>query len=942
MKSGLRVTLPVWLLLLCGALNACSSLGGSQVKTLGPVEKAKSDSKSWLLAATPSIVRYEPSERESADFSTAVNNYDIVAESHSDSATRAEAARRAAYLRLKSSEESANTKSLDAAIALYQKALEQDPSDPNNDLALYQLARAYQNAGAARKASQTLRELQSRYPDSALRNDALFRLAELEFQSKEFALAAKDYREILSAGPGSHFFEIARYKLGWAEFRLENFPQALMVFGAILEEEFHDAMDRRTLNEQLDALPQATKPWVQDALKVSSLSLASLGGADGFARHYGAADNEPSYVRYLYENLASVFLEKQYFSEAARVYSTYSQRHLNSAQAPAFLQKSIDINRDSGFIEDASRTMIVYVERFAPSSPYWAQQESDAAVLTQVADYLDTLGRHFHALADEGGESAHAYYVAANRWYQRLLSDFPEDDRCVDVEYLLAESLIGAGDARSAVHHYSRVAYAYPPNKHSEEAAYAVVLTLQSEALASQSEAEKYRLNKQKIDAGLQLAEHFPSHPQRIPVLLQATEYFANEEQWETASTQAKSLLDSAQLSANQRELASRILADSEFKQAHFAAAEAGYKAILALGPKDTETVSERLAISIYRQGEAARERSDMATAAKHFQRLGLELPNSALRPTADYDAAAAYLSIDNYVAAEPLLRAFTQQHTAHPLFGEALRRLAISYEKLGVPNKAAMTYLEYAQQEDTPADVKKDVLWHAAELFEGNPAEAARAYERYVFQYPTPFSQAQTARERLASLYQHKLNNPGKYRHWLEELASAPNSSGTLTSSERLTIAQAALQIGHLEAQSAKSFTIRPPIEQSLLLRKRKTESALRWFNEAAEAGFESTTPKAIFAAAQCYADLASAMLNAQLPQGISLEEQDGFAVILEENAIPFEDLAIELNEQNIARLDDGYWDQWIDHSANALAQLYPAKYAKREHLAEEYHALD
>jgi hypothetical protein len=52
----------------------------------------------------------------------------------------------------------------------------------------------------------------------------------------------------------------------------------------------------------------------------------------------------------------------------------------------------------------------------------------------------------------------------------------------------------------------------------------------------------------------------------------------------------------------------------------------------------------------------------------------------------------------------------------------------------------------------------------------------------------------------------------------------------------------------------------------------------------------------------------------------------------MLEEQAFPFEEKAIEIHEVNANRVLDGLWDDWIRQSYAALAQLVPARYDREE----------
>ena len=53
---------------------------------------------------------------------------------------------------------------------------------------------------------------------------------------------------------------------------------------------------------------------------------------------------------------------------------------------------------------------------------------------------------------------------------------------------------------------------------------------------------------------------------------------------------------------------------------------------------------------------------------------------------------------------------------------------------------------------------------------------------------------------------------------------------------------------------------------------------------------------------------------------------------MLLEEQAFPFEEKAIELHEVNARRAAEGIYDEWVKKSFAALAELRPVRYGKAE----------
>src|SRR5690606_20137234 len=123
--------------------------------------------------------------------------------------------------------------------------------------------------------------------------------------------------------------------------------------------------------------------------------------------------------------------------------------------------------------------------------------------------------------------------------------------------------------------------------------------------------------------------------------------------------------------------------AHSEFDLGSYAAAEGASLAAPDLVPADRQQhgpLSERLASSIYKQGEAAREVGDDRAAVEHFLRVAAAAPTSEIRPTAEYDAAAALMRLGDWTRAATVLEDFRGRYPDDPLVADATANLAVAY----------------------------------------------------------------------------------------------------------------------------------------------------------------------------------------------------------------------------------------------------------------------
>ncbi len=131
-------------------------------------------------------------------------------------------------------------------------------------------------------------------------------------------------------------------------------------------------------------------------------------------------------------------------------------------------------------------------------------------------------------------------------------------------------------------------------------------------------------------------------------------------------------------------------------------------------------------------------------------------------------------------------------------------------------------------------------------------------------------------------------------------------------------------------------------PLQETLKLKKQRMEAALAAYGQAADYGIASVTTAATYEIADLYYRLSEDLLNSERPAELNAEELEQYEILLEEQAFPFEEQAIEIFKSNAARARDGVYDEWVRASFRRLAQLLPARYAKSERSESIVAALD
>ena len=155
-------------------------------------------------------------------------------------------------------------------------------------------------------------------------------------------------------------------------------------------------------------------------------------------------------------------------------------------------------------------------------------------------------------------------------------------------------------------------------------------------------------------------------------------------------------------------------------------------------------------------------------------------------------------------------------------------------------------------------------------------------------------------------------------------------------TERSKYLAAKAMLKFAEPAGYAFNSVRLTEPLKKSLPLKKESMERALDAYGRAAQYGVAEVTTAATFAMAELYRTLAKDLMESERPRNMGAEELEQYDILLEEQAFPFEEKAIEIHEANAARAREGVYDEWVQKSFDALAKLKPARYAKAEIGAE------
>ena len=904
------------------------------------------------LAANDTIKSLEEKSVDVRPGKTILDSSELARESYrdfldlvsTDAELQAEALRRLGDLELEATEveqlteniEALDSRNFDNAVGLYQRLLEAYPNYRRNDTVLYQLARAYEVGGRNDDALTVLNELIERFPDTLLVDEVQFRRGEMLFVNKRYDDAEAAYQDVRAYGERSRFYEQSLYKLGWSQFKLGIHEDSLSPFFELL--------DRRIAGlrvgegeKRLEALSRAEREMIEDTFRVLSISFSYMDGADSIDS-FLAQRGLPSYSHVIYSNLGDLYLEKERFQDAAETYEAFVEQDPFHPMSPSLQVQVIESYKQGGFPSLVLEGKKSFVERYGMHGEFWMRnpRAANESVAGHLKTNLTDLAQYYHAEAQKSGNKAD-FQQAAN-WYRKYLAYFPGEADTANTNFLLAETLYESGEFDAAMMEYERTSYSYPFNDRSAEAGYAALLAYR-EHEATLEGVSKDTWHQRYLDSGLRFANIFPEHPESGAVLTTVAEDLFLQGQYDLAIAVGKKVVTKQPPAKPENaRTAWTVIAYSHFDMGNFEDAESSYYSLRNLTPADDVAaqadLKERIASSIYKQGEAARGQGANENAVRHFTRLGQVVPDSPIRETAEYDAAAVLINMQAWDRASVVLEQFRRDYPGSELADDVTQKLAVTYMGAGRTAQAASEFETIAVGALTTELVRREALWKASELYgeAGSLAEEKRVLGDLVARYPEPVSESIEARARMAEIARD-LGDQAERMAILETLIQVDATAGVQRSDRtRYLAATASLELAEPVRRRFEVVKLTQPLAESLKLKRDLMEEVIAAYTKASDFAIAEVTTASTYRLGEVYEQFSSDLLDSDRPTNLEADALEQYEILLEEQAYPFEEKSIDLYKANTDRAADGVYDEWVQNSFDRLAGLMPARYAKKE----------
>jgi tetratricopeptide (TPR) repeat protein len=819
------------------------------------------------------------------------------------------------------------------AIQLYDQLLAKYPQYAGRDQVLYQKARAYEELGQTEDAMKVMEQLVADNPHSRFTDEVQFRRAERLFIARKYRDAESAYATIVDGGSGSEYYEPALYKLGWTLYKQQLYPEALHRYFALLDYKVKSGYDFEAKHTE------AEQRRVEDTFQVISLCFSNIGGPDVIGSYF-ATNGHRAYEDRVYRYLAEFYLVKLRYQDAATVYKSFVALYPFHQASPHFSMRVAEIYEKGGFPQLVLVAKKDFAAAYGLQGEYW--QHFDVNKSPEVLNYLKSnlkdLANYYHAQYQDPKQHDEqpASYAEATRWYREFLASFHTDSQAPQTNYQLADLMLENHDAAAAAHEYERTAYDYPPHAKSAAAGYAAIYA-HREYLKVASADVKEAARRDTINSSIRFADAFPQHEQAAVVLVAAAQDAYEMKDLVLARDSGRHLIEKFPNAApGVHRDAWLVVGHSTFGLTEYADAEQAYGHVLEVTPAGDAAragLVENLAASIYKQGEQANQAGDYRTAANHFVRVKQVAPTSKICASAEYDAGAALLRLNDWTAAAQVLDEFRRSFPEHELVKEATKQIAYADQQAGQLAQSAGEYERVAKESSNP-QLRAEALLQAGDLYgqASNADRALAAYSRYVEDFPKPVEAAVETRSKIAQIYKSK-GDQAQYAHQLEEIVRADGAAaGERTDRTRNVAARAALELTKPIYEQFAALKLVQPFDRSLQQKQRSMDAATKAFSALVDYQVGEVTAAATFYMAEIYANFSQTLRESERPADLGADALKDYEQQLADAARPLGEKAITVHEKNLELMRRGLNNPWTQKSLDRLAALKPGTYARTE----------
>ncbi|MEY3901146.1 MAG: hypothetical protein RL189_452 [Pseudomonadota bacterium] len=870
---------------------------------------------------------------------------------------------------------------IQAATQILRNLVNQYPNHPRTPDALYQLGFLLTEM-KSESAALYFQRLIERFPKSKFIPDAQLAMGEYWFSRNKFSDALGFYQKAIS-DRNHRAYPYAVYKLGWTFFNIrgneeettKNLQKSLVAFKLLVK-----YIEESGSEKKLSLLRK-------DSLRDMVLVYAELGDIEE-AQKYFKSMNETSLYTSLLERLAWLHADAGRQREAIEIYNRLLREFPLNAKNPQFLVRLAGLHE-----KDQNRLMLVeslqqLSELLSPQSEWWktqakAQDRDSAKKLvvdeTQVwslrlhAEFQKTKNRTTAQQAltiydlnlQHLGESAAAYLPLFNR--SQLHTSLEDHEKAIQ-GYATAAWI----DKKFSLRR--------PETKVALENAIAEsdILIQRRGPLSAVKNSQIPQLEARLVKLIDFHAGLFPKDTERVGLLHRAALIHLNAGQVVPAHQRWTSLAREAPQSAHVSE-GLRLLIKRSFDQNNWAKAATDSRAFLKISGITTATVATHLAkllrVALFQQALQTEKSGRHSDAAQQFLSYQKEFPT-------DGDAGKALINAANNQfkgkLPEEALATLNKFVAAYPNSEYQLRALemtAVTAEALGRFADAAQAYEQTAGKKTNKELAGQDLAYAARlRLAENNTQRAVGNAEAAIPHLKRPADVCETFKVMLDAQVQMRSSSAlataqtalqkcqNTSPEWgiyfggvTARMSMAAGQSGEAVRVSAQTLARGktlssrlqspyafeglriagGVQLSVLEGQSRALLSRRVSDSNAIQAEfgKIKTEAQqlAQQYMQLAQSGQTETSIGAIYRLAEIQEGLASILVQAPNPSGMSPAESETFRARIEKIAMPMQEEAAKLYTQAFEKASEGeIISSYTQMLKEKLATINPSEHRK------------
>lgn len=831
----------------------------------------------------------------------------------------------------------------------YDKIMDSGEFYQRMDELIYQTAKATQFVGNTEESVKRLKLLVGLYPRSLLVDESKFRMAEGYFALGDYENAAAQYKKLLAFSQSDYFHLQAQYKLAWSEYRLDNLENAGKMALKVLDTfpELNNALS-------VEAVPEDKQDLVEDNFRLLSTIFSKQEGSETLEEIQSLAGHK-RYAYLLYDALFRFYLAKDRFQDAAKIAHAYTENYPTNFHAYQMALNEIKSYRTGKFEIQEWKAKEHLVASFGLDTDYWQGLSDKQKLLVRpiLVEHLLELAHLYYVrmqtaydlqLAQADNKSTkkntlqskdasyHAFAKQSAEYYLDLVAARENSRMNGGSLYLAAEALFKAGEYKQSIEVYERAAYEQPGHADAIKAGYAAILTYQNLAGTYQPKIDPVNadlLNTSRRESVQRFAKYFPGAKQTPALLSGLAKEFYEEKDYETAEKVSREVLTKSNASADILYASGLINAHSNFELARYKAAELGYERLLGFKrEKDASILGERLAASIYKQAESE---SVIGLSAELYLKAVDKVPNSSIAPQALYDASSQFLQVEKWRQAIAALSVFQQRFPKHPLYNDASDKLVFAYEKNKEPISAAEKLVEIANTVNDKAKASNS-LYRAAEIYLENDFTnlALPLLADFIKKYPDQFGLVIEAYNLHIDYFAKQKDTAAKVA-WQRKLVAFEKANKKIRTARSSSLAaNAAFELTYVDLEKFEDIKLSLPLKKSLAKKKAALKTIVSQLEGLSEYQDSVIMSAATFQIASIYRTLARDILNSERPDSLNAMQLEQYDILLEEQAYPFEEQAMDIYEINIQKVAQGQYDKWIERTFDVMAQMNPTEYQR------------